>query len=65
VTLPKSDFWQKVATEHRTLRDHFSARPINNPDAAPQPGGVDPSVREQVISDLNGIADKCAGPEKK
>lgn len=64
MTLPKSDFWRHVATQHRALRDHVKGMPVNQPDSTPQPGGIDPSVKEQVISDLDKIADSYA-PEPK
>lgn len=54
MTAAKSDFGRAVADEFRGIREAVEARPVKPPEGEAQPvGGIDRSVKEQVISDID------------
>jgi hypothetical protein len=55
-----SDYGKEVADIFRGIKQDFEKKPIadRSEGKTPQAGTVDPSVREQVISDIDHLIEK-------
>ena len=56
----KSDFGRAVADIYRDLQKHVQSIPVNTPEAS-QSNGIDRSVKEQVIGDIDRMIDHHEG----
>jgi hypothetical protein len=50
----KSDFGRAVANEFRVLKETVNSKPVNTSETG-APNGMDRSVKEQVISDIDRV----------